>query len=106
MFSIISSCFKEPIKNNLNTEKRDLQLPTVHPSAVGLDWLATFVLSILFALSVTGVMPIGLTGSFVLLGLAALEASIPILSIAGVIHNLPKGYFLSFFMTEDIITGQ
>jgi|GEM_PF-5020932 len=101
MFSMISTYFTEP--NKFDVEKG--QLPKVHPGAVGLDWLATFVLTTSFALSVTGVISTGLTGSFVLLGAAAFEATIPILSIVGVIRNLPEGYFRSFFMSEDPLTA-
>lgn len=101
MFSIISHCFKEPLKNYLDSEKKDLQMPTVHPGAVGLDALTSLASITLFVLSVTGVISTGLTGSYILLGVAAFQASIPILSVVGTIHQLPRGYFRSFFMTED-----
>lgn len=101
MFSILSSCFQDPIKDSFSAEKKELLLPKVHPGAVSLDWLTTFVLFTLFALSVTGVMPIGSTGSFILLGAAVFEAAIPLFSLVGVCYNLPKGYFKSFFMTTD-----
>jgi len=104
MFSIISSCFRAP--NKLDVEKGVFQLSKVHQGAVGLDWLTALVLITLFALSVTGVMPIGLTGSFILLGIATFQAPIPILSIVQVVRNLPEGYFLSFFMTKDITQDQ